>query len=468
MREIKIVSGKPYGIKRVEPEIPEFVKADYEQRVAMLIEKMKNSGLTHAIVYSDREHFPNMEYLTGYDPRFEEALLIISQEKELTLLIGNEGWSYSFISPLEINRVLYQNFSLQGQPRSSLRPLKDILAECKIDKNSTIGIIGFKYFEPEHMKDNCHRVDIPSYIMDELTEIVQRDRVTNFTRAMTDLVDGLRMALRSPKEIAFYEYVANKASNSIINVLKGLEPGIKELDASRNAEYDASPISMFPIVNFGEEHVKLGIRSPNHQKLQEGDMLTVCYGLRGSLIARSGLAVKDGQNIPACLGNVMEDFYKPFFRAIVTWYESISVGSNCGEVYDKVMAIIGDFDKFGVSLNPGHNISGDEWTNSPFFKGSEYKVLNGYYLQCDIIASIPNPLRQAILEDSVVIADEILRAQLKKQYPEVYDRIQKRRTFIKEVLGINISDDVLPLSNSQAVLHPYLLDVDKFFVIDKA
>ncbi len=465
MREIRIVSGNPYIIEKVEPEIPIFTRSDYGDRIAMLIDRMKAADLTHAIIYADREHFSNMEYLTGYDPRFEEALLIISRDGELTLLVGNEGFAYSFITPLDVKRVLYQNFSLQGQLRENLKSLKEIFEESKIKNNSKIGIIGFKYFEPGHIKDHIHMSDIPSYIIDEISEIAERDRIINFTRVMTDPADGIRMVIRNPKEIAYYEYVANKASNCIINTLNELKPGIKELDASRNAGYDAWPISVFPIINFGEEHVKLGLRSPNHRQLNEGDMITLCYGLRGALVARSGLAVSDGNNIPHHLRNAIDDFYKPFFMAMVTWYESIDVGSSCGEVYDKVMEIIGDKDKFGVGLNPGHNIGADEWTNSPFFKNSKYKVQNGYYLQADIIASSHNPFKQAILEDGIVVADESLRMKLKEQYPDVYDRIEKRRNLMKNILGINIGDNVLPLSNAQAVMHPYMLNTEKFFSI---
>ncbi len=471
MRKINIITTNPYIMEVVEPEIPVFTKEDYKDRILKLLKKMESSGLTHVIVYGDREHFSNLEYLTGFDPRFEEGMLIVRPDGKLTLLVGNEGWNYSFMSPLDLERILYQNFSLQGQPRDKQPCLIDIFKNYGINKDSKIGIIGQKYFEPEHLKDSNNDVDfftdIPCYIVDLLAQIVDRKRIVNFTHVMTNLYDGLRIKIETAKEIAHYEYVANKVSNCVINILKGLKPGISELDASRNAGYDASPISMFPIVNFGDKHVFWGLRSPDHNQLKEGDMITICYGLRGSLVARSGLAVKDKSVIPDYLGDIIEDFYVPYFMAIVTWYESMKVGANCSEVYSKVMNIIGDIEKFGVSLNPGHNISTDEWTNSPFFKDSPYKILDGYYLQCDIIASVQNPIRQAIVEDGVIIAGKNLRDELREQYPDVYKRIQKRREFMMDVLGICLSEDVLPLSNAQAICHPYMLDTNTIFTIDK-
>jgi hypothetical protein len=42
------------------------------------------------VVYADREHCANVAYLTGFDPRFEEALLLLSSEGRRKLLVGNE------------------------------------------------------------------------------------------------------------------------------------------------------------------------------------------------------------------------------------------------------------------------------------------------------------------------------------------------------------------------------------------
>ena len=63
--------------------------------------------------------------------------------------------------------------------------------------------------------------DIPCYIVDSLAQIVDRKRIVNFTHVMTNLYDGLRIKIETAKEIAHYEYVANKVSNCVINILKG-------------------------------------------------------------------------------------------------------------------------------------------------------------------------------------------------------------------------------------------------------
>ena len=61
---------------------------------------MERAGYPPLVVYSDREHFANLAYLTGFDPRFEEALLILSAEPKPLLIVGNECLGYLPISAL--------------------------------------------------------------------------------------------------------------------------------------------------------------------------------------------------------------------------------------------------------------------------------------------------------------------------------------------------------------------------------
>ena len=61
------------------------------------------------------------------------------------------------------------------------------------------------------------------------------------------------------------------------------------------------------------------------------------------------------------------------------------------------------------------------------------------------------------MEDGLVLADSTLRAQLKKQYPDCYQRIQKRREFMIKTLGLELPEEILPLSNMPAIITPYFL-----------
>ena len=50
--------------------------------------------------------------------------------------------SYADVSPVEMQKELYQSFSLMGQPRDKLRSLKDILLIAGITSSSQVGIVG--------------------------------------------------------------------------------------------------------------------------------------------------------------------------------------------------------------------------------------------------------------------------------------------------------------------------------------
>ena len=89
---------------------------------------MARRGYDRLVVYADREHSANLSYLTGFDPRFEEAILIVGATGAPAILVGNECWGMAGAAPLPMRRVLFQDLSLPSQPRDRSRPLAEILA----------------------------------------------------------------------------------------------------------------------------------------------------------------------------------------------------------------------------------------------------------------------------------------------------------------------------------------------------
>jgi hypothetical protein len=65
----------------------------------------------------------------------------------------------------------------------------------------------------------------------------------------------------------------------------------------------------------------------------------------------------------------------------------------------------------------------------------------------------------------VGLADESLRDEFAAQYPEAWGRIQERRRFMREKLGIDLHEDVLPFSNIPAYLPPFLLRPDHVMTV---
>lgn len=68
-----------FGLPTVEPAIP---ADEYRFRMEELYARARELGYDVFVVYADREHFANLTYLTGYDPRFEEALLVLNIDRK--------------------------------------------------------------------------------------------------------------------------------------------------------------------------------------------------------------------------------------------------------------------------------------------------------------------------------------------------------------------------------------------------
>src|SRR5262245_26645523 len=113
-----------FGMPDAMPEIPATI---YESRLELLRERMDRRGIDVLLVYADREHSANVSFLTGFDPRFEEALLVVAAGGEPAVLVGNENVGTAGAAPLPMRRHLFQDFSLPSQPRDRSRSLDDIL-----------------------------------------------------------------------------------------------------------------------------------------------------------------------------------------------------------------------------------------------------------------------------------------------------------------------------------------------------
>src|SRR3990172_10805515 len=115
-----------FGMPEAMPEIPVTV---YRARVERLRARAEVRRYDRLVVYADREHSANLAYLTGFDPRFEEALLVLGPTAEPAILVGNEGYAMAGAAPVAMRRHLFQDFSLPSQPRDRSRSITEILSE---------------------------------------------------------------------------------------------------------------------------------------------------------------------------------------------------------------------------------------------------------------------------------------------------------------------------------------------------
>src|SRR5690242_9088601 len=101
-----------FGTAATEPEIP---PAIYAGRLERLRERAALRGYDRLVVYADREHSASLAWLSGFDPRFEEAIAIVGRDGDPLILAGNECYGVAGEAPLPMRRELYQDLSLPGQ-----------------------------------------------------------------------------------------------------------------------------------------------------------------------------------------------------------------------------------------------------------------------------------------------------------------------------------------------------------------
>ena len=428
---------------------PELAASLYQARLARLWERADARGCDRLVVYADREHSANLAYLTGFDPRFEEAVLIIGPGGTPTILVGNECFGVAGAAPLPMHRVLFQDLSLPSQPRDRSQPLKDILAEAGIATGTAVGFVGWKsYADPAWM-------DAPSYLVDELRRATgPTGSVSNATDLLIGAADGLRV-INEVEQLAVFEHAACHTSDGVRRLLHGLHPGMTEREAVRLLDWNGMPLSCHLMLSAGPR-AALGLLSPTDREIEHGDPFTVAYGVWGALNCRAGFVVADAAELAPGREAYVERLVGPYFEAVAEWYQALRVGQTGRALQEIIDRRLGD-PFFGIFLNPGHQIHLDEWVNSPVSRGSTTELRSGMYLQADIIPATGTDLFTTNIEDGVALADESLRNAFAAAYPGAWARIEARRAFMADQLGIRLHPDVLPFSNIPAWLPPFLL-----------
>jgi Xaa-Pro aminopeptidase len=445
-----------FGREETRPDIPVQV---YQKRFEKILGRMEQDRIDILVVYADREHSANIAYLTGFDPRFEEALLLLAVNGERLLLLGNECMGYLPDAELVPQVEMFQEFSLLGQARDESRSLRTIFEEFGVGIGKRIGCIGWKHFQSELIEGGRLALEIPAYLVDCLRELAgDATNVFNANDILMGVEHGLRI-LNEPEQIAFFEHAAGVTSSGVLALLRHIEEGVEERELERYLDSQGLPLSCHRMVSFGEK-AKRGLSSASNNAAAKGDTFTTAFGVTGALNCRAGCIANDQSDLPADLAEFFPEFVANFFDVVARWYETVRVGVTGGEVFAAVESVRDD-KLYRFAVNPGHYIHLDEWVNSPFSEGSQITLKSGAALQMDIIPVSNGPFCYANMEDGIVLADANLRETLSDRYPAMWKRIQSRREFMLEAIGIQIDESVLPLSNMPGWLPPYALNLDQ-------
>lgn len=450
---LKTVALPDFGMPGEKPLIPQ---ATYEARAKAAYAA---AGCDWLAVYSDREHFGNIAFLTGFEPRFEEAFMLLGPGDRRVLLTGNESESYAPLARLPgLEVMVSQSLSLMGQDRSRHPRFAQRLQDAGIKAGDRVGLIGWKYLEA--FEDDAAETGffVPAaYTQAFLRVVGNAGEVCDRTRVLMHAETGLASSL-DVDQIAQFEWAATRCSLATWRIVSGVTAGETEFDAVSRMGYAGDALNvhtMFASASVGEPVI--GLRSATSRKLSKGDGVTTAVGLWGALSSRAGL-LDDGND-------EFLEIAKGYFRGLISWYETAAIGVAGGVLHDAVVAKLGEAG-LQSALNPGHLGGFEEWTNTPVRPGSTEKIRSGMVFQVDVIPT-PVPTGWALnCEDVVVFADEALRAELAAKYPEAAARIEGRRAFVKNSLGVDIKPEILPLSSTPLYLPPFWLRSDTVLVRD--
>ncbi len=447
-REIRLTELElpEFGMPSEMPTIPDQL---YRDRLAEIRRRADREGMDHLIVYADREHSANLAYLSGFDPRFEEAVLVVRPDGEPAILVGNECVGMAQAAPLPMDVHLHPELSLPGQPDRVGGTLQGLLSAVGIGAGDRVGVVGWKELA------GPGRLDAPAFLIDDLRALTgDSDLVVNATGLLIDPGVGMRV-VNEVEQLAYFEYAACQTSSGVRRLLFGLEPGMTEQEAVALLGWNGAPLSCHLMLTAGERAF-LGLLSPGDRPIERGDALTVAFGIWGALNCRAGFVVADPSELESSISDYVDKLVVPYFGAIVEWLEALHVGQTGGALWDIIERRLGD-PFFGIFLNPGHQIHLDEWVNTPVRPGSDIELRSGMAMQVDVIPATGTSYFTTNVEDGVALADAELRGRFAAAYPDAWRRIVRRREFMTGPLGIDLHPDVLPLSNIPSYLAPLFL-----------
>src|SRR5262249_40930431 len=319
MVRLEHVGVPPVLVPEMQPPLP---GAEYEQRLGDLAARVDADAI---VGYADREHFANLSFFCGFDPRFEEALLIVMRDRR-SLVVANEGLSLTTLLPIELEVLHCPSLGLMGQERSQGLRLVDALREAGVGAGKRVAIVGWKYLEPGEWSSPTVPIAAPAFVVDAVRDLIESGVLLDATEAVMNPRDGLR-SVSSADQIAVFEWAAARASRAVISIVQAAQPGMSERAAVTAMNYAGDPLSAHVMFASGPE-VAIGLRSPTDRRLEFGDAATTAVGFWGGLCCRAGLIDEAHSTLHGHAADYLERLAIPYWRAIASWYEAVVLGTT--------------------------------------------------------------------------------------------------------------------------------------------
>lgn len=347
-----------------------------------ILNRMKENDLDSIVVWADLEHGNNFEYLVGFLPRFEEALLVLHKDGTAEIVLGNENLNKASKSRIPVTPVHMPHFSLPNQPMKTDKSVSEILEQCNLSQDKKIGLVGWKNFTSKY-DENSELFDLPAFIVEALKKNLPDTQFVNATFIFIG-ENGARCT-NNANEFAHYEFGAALAGNCMLKAMDKLDVGVSEMEVADELDAGGQTHSVVTIMATGARFEKANMY-PTNKKIKLADPLSITTGFKGGLQSRGGYAVHDENELPENLKGYLDAVAKPYFNAVVHWLENIHIGMKGRELYDSIENVLPK-EKYGWTLNPGHLCADEEWLSSPVYPESEEVLKSGMLFQIDIIPS---------------------------------------------------------------------------------
>lgn len=256
------------------------------ERKNKVISLMQENGFSSLIIYADKEHGGSFEYLTGFIPRFEEALQILNVDGTSTLILGNENYNKTKYSLVDSEGILCPLFSLPNQPMGNFKPVDFYLEQAAIDQTEKVGLVDWKLLSNDFLDFHSDSA-IPAFIIEGLKKIVPESKLANATQLYIDPEKGARVT-NNANEIARYEYGAALASDSILNAMNALKEGVLEQEIGNLLQADGQLPNVVTISAFGDRFTNANIY-PLNTKLEYGNKVAITNSHKGGLSSCLGM-----------------------------------------------------------------------------------------------------------------------------------------------------------------------------------
>ena len=167
---------------KIEENIyPVFLSGEtMKARKDAILNRMKENDLDSIVVWADLEHGSNFEYLVGFLPRFEEALLVLHKDGTAEIALGNENLNKASKSRIPVTPIHMPHFSLPNQPMKTDKSVSEILEQCNLSQDKKIGLVGWKNFTSKY-DENSELFDLPAFIVEALKKNLPDTQFVNAT-----------------------------------------------------------------------------------------------------------------------------------------------------------------------------------------------------------------------------------------------------------------------------------------------